>query len=135
MENAIRDLSRIGIDSPDAAVGSDPAKLASATNVTSYRRVGWKDMLAKRREAETILDVRRTDEHTAAQIPGAVNIPLHELLTRMDEVPAGKLWVHCGPGYRAGVAASLAQRSGRDPIHIDAFFADEEEAGVSLEKD
>ena len=33
VENAIRDLSRIGIDSPDAAVGSDPARLASATNV------------------------------------------------------------------------------------------------------
>lgn len=134
VENAIRDLSRIGIDSPDTAVGTDPASLASGAVVTSYPRVDWKGMLAARPQEETILDVRRTDEYDAAHIPGAVNIPLHELLSRIGEVPAGRLWVHCGSGYRAGIAASLLQRNGKEPVHIDALFADAASGGVDLVK-
>lgn len=56
-----------------------------------------------------------TDEHDAAHLPGSVNIPLHELLARMGEVSTGRLWVHCGSGYRAGIAASLLQRAGKNP--------------------
>ena len=134
VENAIRDLSRIGIDSPDTAIGTDPASLAPMAGVTSYPRVDWQGMLAGRPEEETILDVRRTDEYDAAHIPGAVKIPLHELLARIGEVPAGRLWVHCGSGYRAGIAASLLQRGGKDPVHIDALFADAASAGVALIK-
>lgn len=132
VENAIRDLSRIGIDSPDTAIGTDPASLASKTGVTSYPRVDWQGMLAGRPEEEIVLDVRRADEYDAAHIPGAVNIPLHELLARIGEVPAGRLWVHCGSGYRAGIAASLLQRGGKAPVHIDALFADAGSAGVDL---
>ncbi|MES2094410.1 MAG: MBL fold metallo-hydrolase [Actinomycetota bacterium] len=134
--NAIRDLSRIGIDSPNAAVGTDPASLAaSTTQVTSYPRVSWEGMLAERPESESILDVRRTDEYDAAHIPGAVNIPLHELLARMGEIPAGRLWVHCGSGYRAGIASSLLHRGGKTPVHIDALFADAPAAGVDVTAD
>lgn len=132
VENAIRDLSRIGIDSPDAAVGTDPASLAATTEVTSYPRVDWEGMLAERPEEETILDVRRTDEHNAAHISGSVNIPLHELLARMREIPAGRLWVHCGSGYRAGTASSLLQRAGKNPVHVDALFDDAATAGVGV---
>ena len=133
VENAIRDLSRIGIDSPDAALGEDPEKLAPGAARSSYPRVDWKGMLEGRPEDETVLDVRRVDEYEQSHLPGAVNIPLHELLPRMDEVPAGRLWVHCGSGYRSGVAASLLERAGKDPVHIDALFAEAEEAGVPLE--
>jgi rhodanese-related sulfurtransferase len=57
---------------------------------------------------------------------------VHQLLARLEEVPAGKLWVHCGSGYRAAVAASLLQRAGRDVVHVDARFGDAEAAGVEL---
>ena len=56
---------------------------------------------------------------------GAVNIPLHELLTRLDEVPAGRLWIHCGSGYRSGVAASLLERAGKDPVHNFMSYGDD----------
>lgn len=132
VEKAIRDLSRIGIDSPDAAVGTDPQALAPNAVIASYPRVGWDEVRTARGD-ETILDVRRVDEFASAHLTGAVNIPLHELLTRMDEVPAGRVWVHCGSGYRAGVAASLLQRAGRDAVHIDANFGDASEAGLPLD--
>ena len=133
VENAIRDLSRIGIDSPDAALGTDPAQLAPDVPVTSYRQVGWEEMLETRPEDEKVLDVRRVDEYNASHLPGAVNIPLHELLGRFGEVPAGRLWVHCGSGYRAGVAASLLERAGHNVVHIDAMFGDAEASGVKLD--
>ena len=52
----------------------------------------------------------------------------------LDSVPAGKLWVHCTSGYRAGIAASLLQRAGRDVVHIDAKFDDAGPAGIPLDK-
>ncbi|MGQ1796251.1 MBL fold metallo-hydrolase [Kocuria oceani] len=134
VENAIRDLSRIGIDSPDAALGEDPRRLAPGAPVSSYPRVGWQDVLADRPAEEPILDVRRADEYQDSHIPGAVNIPLHELLPRLGELPAGRLWVHCGSGYRSGVAASLLERAGRDAVHIDAMFDEAERSGVPLER-
>jgi hydroxyacylglutathione hydrolase len=45
-----------------------------------------------------VLDVRRTDESGASRIPGAVNIPLHELPGCLHEIPAGEVWVHCEAG-------------------------------------
>ena len=132
VENAIRDLSRIGIDSPDAALGTDPAQLAPNAPVTSYPQLGWEEMHETRPADEKVLDVRRVDEYTASHLPGAVNIPLHELLGRLGQVPAGRLWVHCGSGYRAGIAASLLERAGHDVVHINAMFDDAEASGVSL---
>jgi glyoxylase-like metal-dependent hydrolase (beta-lactamase superfamily II)/rhodanese-related sulfurtransferase len=121
VENAIRDLSRIGIDSPDAALGTDPSALAPGTAVVHYPRVDW-DGLRQGSPGDVVLDVRRTDEYDAGHLAGAVNIPLHELLLRMPEIPAGKVWVHCASGYRSGVAASLLQRAGRDVVHVDAKY-------------
>ncbi|WHP58767.1 MBL fold metallo-hydrolase [Arthrobacter sp. KFRI-F3372] len=131
VENAIRDLSRIGIDNPDAAIGSGPAELAPGAATSSYDSVGWQEVLQKP-EDDPIIDVRRTDEFAKSHIRDAVNIPLHELLRRLDEVPAGRLWVHCGSGYRSAVAASLLQRAGRDVVHIDASFRDAKKAGFTM---
>ncbi|MEV7999697.1 MBL fold metallo-hydrolase [Pseudarthrobacter oxydans] len=131
VENAIRDLSRIGIDNPDAAIGSGPAELAPGAATSSYDSVGWQEVLQKP-EDDPIIDVRRTDEFAKSHIRDAVNIPLHELLRRLDDVPAGRLWVHCGSGYRSAVAASLLQRAGRDVVHIDASFRDAKKAGFTM---
>ncbi len=133
VEDAIRDLSRIGIDSPDAAIGTEPHALAPNAAVASYPRVDWEGMLRDRPEGEPILDVRRIDEFASSRLAGSVNVPLHELLSRMDEVPAGRIWVHCGSGYRAGVAASLLQRAERDVVHIDAAFDEAAPSGVPME--
>jgi rhodanese-related sulfurtransferase len=86
-----------------------------------YPRVDW-DWLQQRGAADVVLDVRRTDEYDAGHLTGALNIPLHQLLLRLDEIPDGKVWVHCASGYRSGVAASLLQRAGRDVVHVDAKY-------------
>lgn len=89
VENAIRDLSRIGIDNPDAAIGSGPAELAPGAATSSYDSVGWQEVLQKP-EDDPIIDVRRTDEFAKSHIRDAVNIPLHELLRRGCEPAAAR---------------------------------------------
>jgi hydroxyacylglutathione hydrolase len=133
LQNAIRDLSRIGIDRPDAAVGTEPGELAPGAPVASYPRAGWPAVVHEKPDGDPVLDVRRPDEFAASHVAGAINVPLHELLDRLGELPAGCLWVHCATGYRAGVAASLLQRAGRDVVQIDARFRDAAAAGVTLQ--
>ncbi|MFJ5699762.1 rhodanese-like domain-containing protein [Arthrobacter sp. NPDC093139] len=132
LQNAVRDLSRIGIDRPDAAVGTEPAALAPNAPVASYPRVDWAAVVLDKPAGDPVLDVRRADEFAESHVAGAVNVPLHELLGRLGELPEGRIWVHCASGYRAGVAASLLQRAGRDVVQIDARFREAAPAGVQV---
>jgi hydroxyacylglutathione hydrolase len=55
-----------------------------------------------------------------------VNVPLHELADRLGEIPDGEVWVYCGSGYRASVAASMLARAGRRPVLVDGSYDDED---------
>ena len=80
-----------------------------------------------------VLDVRRVNEFTSRHLDGAVNIPLHELLARIADVPAGEVWVHCAAGYRASVAASVLAARGVPVVAVDDSFDDNAAAsGLSL---
>jgi hydroxyacylglutathione hydrolase len=83
------------------------------------------------RDGFTVLDVRRTDEFDESRIPRAVNIPLHELVDRIGELPAGELWVHCSTGYRASIAASILDRDDRDVVLIDDEFETAEDLDLT----
>ena len=132
--SALRDLARIGIDGPRVAIGEQPERLVPDHPLQSYRRVGWAELVAELRSGRdvVILDVRRDDEYAKDHIAAAVHIPLHELLVRLGELPDGVLWVHCGSGYRAGIAASILQRAGHDVVHVDAAWADAADVGVPV---
>jgi glyoxylase-like metal-dependent hydrolase (beta-lactamase superfamily II)/rhodanese-related sulfurtransferase len=132
VERAVRDLARIGIERPDAALGEEPAQLAPGAPASSYPRLGWSHVAAQLPPEDTVLDVRRREEHDAGHLPGAVNVPLHELLAKLDDVPAGRVWVYCSSGYRASVAASLLDRAGRDVVLIDDRLSRAAHAGLSL---
>ncbi|GAA1656806.1 ArsR/SmtB family transcription factor [Fodinicola feengrottensis] len=85
--------------------------------------VDREELLARARTGEvTVLDVRPGVEYQAGHIPGALNIPLHELADRLDELPADQeIVAYCrgaycvlshdatrllaGRGYRARVLA------------------------------
>ncbi len=130
---AFRDLSRIGIDRPDVAIGENPSGIAPELATASYPHVSWDELAASRGGSDVVvLDVRRTDEFEQSHIQGAVNVPLHELEARIGDVPAGQVWVHCGSGYRSSIAASLLQRAGRDVCYVDGNFPDAASHGLPV---
>ena len=51
---------------------------------------------------------------------------------RLDQVPAGEVWVHCAGGYRASVAASMLDAAGRSLVAIDDTFDNAEKVGLHL---
>jgi rhodanese-related sulfurtransferase len=54
-----------------------------------------------------------------------MNIPLHELLGRISEVPAGEVWVHCAAGYRASIATSVLAAQGVRAVAVDDSYAEQ----------
>ena len=129
---AQRELVRIGIDRPAAHATGGPEDW-SDRELSSFPTATFADLAQVRHHREvSVLDVRRADEHDAARIAGAVNIPLHELWDRLADVPAGEVWVHCAGGYRASVAASMLDAAGRRLVAIDDSFDNAEKVGLHL---
>ena len=131
--DAQRQLVRIGIDRPDAAAVGTTDELGGSSAPERYDVATFADLadLTEDARAEiTVLDARRDDERAAGHIPGSAHIPLHALLSRLDEVPQGPTWVHCASGYRASIAASLLARAGHDVTLIDDEY--DKTAGLGL---
>jgi glyoxylase-like metal-dependent hydrolase (beta-lactamase superfamily II)/rhodanese-related sulfurtransferase len=138
VSQAQRELARIGIDRPAAAATGRPEDWAGGRPVASLRRATFADLAAATRGNGhdggplVVLDVRRQLEWAGSHIAGAVHIPLPDLPGRLGEVPAGTVWVHCGGGYRAMVAASLLAAAGRRVTSVDDEFANAASAGLPL---
>jgi hydroxyacylglutathione hydrolase len=117
---AQRELVRIGIDRPAAAATGAPAEWADGEPLRSYPVADFADLAAaRRRRPVVIVDVRRDQEWDASHIAGAIHIPLHQLPSRLADVPAGEVWVHCEAGYRACIAASFLDAAGRTVVAVD----------------
>ena len=130
---AQRQLSRIGIDRPAGAATGKAGDLANPEDLRRYPTATFADVAARTGDAagEPVVDVRRDDERARGGIPSAVHVPLADLLTRMGELPPGRLWVHCAAGFRASIAASLLDRAGRDVVFVDDEYAQAIELGLA----
>jgi glyoxylase-like metal-dependent hydrolase (beta-lactamase superfamily II)/rhodanese-related sulfurtransferase len=133
VSRAQRELVRIGIDRPAAAATGAPQEWTDRP-LASFRQATFADLDQVRHHRDVvILDVRRHPEFAAARISGALNIPLHELPTRVHEVPdAAEVWVHCAGGYRASVAASVLSAANRRLVAIDDTFDNAKLTGLHL---
>ena len=129
---AQRELVRIGIDRPAAAATGRPEQWTREP-VESFGIGTFADLAGVRRHRRVVvLDVRRGQEFDTAHIEGAVNIPLHELVGRVGEVPDGEVWVHCQAGYRASIAASVLAAAGRPVVTVDDDFDKASESGLPV---
>lgn len=133
--DARRELARIGVDNLTGSAAGDISNLAAGAPLRSYRVADFATLaeaLAEKTEAGTpaVLDVRQDGEFADGHIEGAVNIPLHELSRRLDEVPDGEVWVHCASGYRSSIAASMIDRGDRTVVLVDDSFDQAGKAGL-----
>ncbi|GAA4769566.1 MBL fold metallo-hydrolase [Actinomycetospora chibensis] len=130
---AQRQLTRIGIDRPAGGAVGTPRDLAPHEDLRSYPTATFDDLAARTGEEadEPVLDVRRDDERARGAVAGSTHIPLQDLLARLDEVPDGRLWVHCATGFRASIGASLLDRAGRDVVLVDDDYSRAVERGLA----
>ena len=130
---AQRELVRIGIDRVESAATGTPEEWSGAAPLGTFPLATFAELAAVRHHRRvTVLDVRRDLEWADKHVEGAVHVPLHDLLRRLDEVPQGEVWVHCRSGYRASIAASVLAAAGRSVVVIDDEFDRAERAGVPM---
>ena len=136
--DARRELVRIGIDRL-AGVATGPIEdLAGGADTASYRVSDFAGLRDRDPAQVFVVDARTENERAGGGVAGSIHIPLHELLARRDEVPDGEVWLYCGSGYRASVAASLlaAQPSRhRDLVVVNDDWPHAAQAGLAVVDD
>lgn len=136
---ARRELVRIGIDHLAGSATGDIETLADGQPLRSYRVSDFAGLAERMAAADDpssdlgpvqVLDARRNDERAKGGVRGSLHIPLHQLNQRLEEIPTGELWVYCGSGYRASIAASILDRPGRDVVLVNDSYAGAAQAGI-----
>jgi len=86
--------------------------LPGAPNYIDIRVEKAHELIEGNPEEIILLDVRTEGEYNAEYIPGAINIPLSDLESRIDELDSSKaIIVYCKSGGRSRTASeTLAQR-------------------------
>ncbi len=135
-------LSACALANEPAATEEAPAPTATAPTeeaAGSHRDVTVAD-LAARLDAGTatfVLDVRTAGEFAGGHVPGAVNIPVGDLPSRMNELEAHKgseIWTICAVGGRSAAAAGQLAAAGYTAVNVDGGTNGWVEAGHAVEK-
>ncbi|MGC2210241.1 MAG: FAD-dependent oxidoreductase [Candidatus Korobacteraceae bacterium] len=71
-----------------------------------------------------LVDVRQPEEFAAGHIAGAINLPLPELRSRLNELPKDReIWLNCGVGQRSYNAARILSQHGFAVKNLSGGFA------------
>jgi len=122
---ALRQLYRIGFDHIAGWITVQEAQDAGILS-TGQPRVDFPEFNSARALLQgEIIDVRTTAEFEDGHLDGARSFPYTRLKTRLDELPRDRrLFIHCGTGKRASLAASFLVAEGFDAVHIDGVCAE-----------
>ena len=122
---AVRQLYRIGFDGVRGWITASEAEAAGLL-VEEEERIDFPDFRPEKAiEQGAIIDVRTSAEFQSGHLEGALSFPYTRLKTRLAELPKNKrLFIHCGSGRRASLAASFLRSTGFDAVHIDGICAD-----------
>ncbi len=127
LEEAVRDLVRIGIDRVTG--WASPGELASCraegAELASIEVIDFDEVDRRRGDpAVQVLDVRRATEFAEGRVDGACNIAHTRLAGRIGELPRDKrLLVHCLSGARASAAASFLAAQGFQVSAVNDLFS------------
>jgi NADPH-dependent 2,4-dienoyl-CoA reductase/sulfur reductase-like enzyme/rhodanese-related sulfurtransferase len=91
-----------------------------ATGAT--RNLQWHSLESAIEAGAVLVDVRTSGEFAAGSIPGALNLPVHDLRERLAELPDAPLVVHCQVGQRGHTAARILSQNGFDVRNLDGGY-------------
>jgi hydroxyacylglutathione hydrolase len=132
IDQAQIELARIGIDHPE---GSYVGDFSSFQPLNHTRTVTFKELpQAVKEKLVTVLDVRSNSERAASHIAPSIHINLHELASRVAELPRDReIWVHCASAYRATMAVGILEKLEIKAVLInEAYEACLEVAGIEI---
>ncbi len=109
-------------------LSTGPAKVADIDNPIDWQRIYGPGQItieefkvALNTGDLAIIDVRSEVEYESGHFPGASNIPLDVLESRLDEIPAGQPVVaYCHTGARAEIAYDTLKKNGYPVRHLPA---------------
>jgi phage shock protein E len=82
-------------------------------------RISGSDARALVADGALLVDVRSEGEYADGRIEGSINIPIQELVTRMDELGEkdGVIVLYCQSGGRSAMAKRLLESNGFTDVH------------------
>ncbi|HEY4937224.1 MAG TPA: FAD-dependent oxidoreductase [Puia sp.] len=105
---------------PPYSSAKDPVNMAGfiAENILLNRlKVFYWHELAGLKPEDLLIDVRRADEFSAGSIPGAINIPVDDIRSRLQEIPADKnIYIYCEAGLRGYLAQRILKQNGYNNV-------------------
>jgi hydroxyacylglutathione hydrolase len=116
---------RIGLDEVAAWIPAGEA-LKAHEWTSALPRISTAELAAALADegSAVVLDVRGADEFAAGHVGGALNIAYTRLGARLAEIPNRRpVYVHCGSGLRASMAASFLAAKGVEVVHVDGDYA------------
>ncbi len=85
-----------------------------------------------------VIDVRSTEEFADGHIPRAINIPLSEISSNLDQFHSftdKEIVLYCRSGYRANKAAGILSDNGFSKIHhLEGDILGWVKSGLAIEK-
>jgi rhodanese-related sulfurtransferase len=87
-------------------------------------------------EGVTLLDVREPDEWAAGHAPEALHIPMGDLASRLDDLPAdNEVYVVCRSGGRSARVTAYLNANGWDAKNVDGGMQRWQAAGRPMTSD
>ncbi|MEQ8200579.1 MAG: FAD-dependent oxidoreductase [Syntrophomonadaceae bacterium] len=112
---------------PPFSSAKDPVNMAAYTagNIINgdVEAVDWLDVPELKEKGVFLLDVRTESEVERGPIEGAINIPLDELRSRLDEIPQDTVVAaSCHVGLRSYIATRLLRQHGKNVKNISGGY-------------
>ncbi|MCW3089423.1 MAG: cdr [Ferruginibacter sp.] len=111
---------------PPYSSAKDPVNMAGfvAENILLERlKVFYWNEFENIQAEDMLLDVRNKDEYSSGKIADAINIPLDELRSRLDEIPKNKtIYIYCAGGLRGYLAQRILVQNGFDVFNLSGGY-------------
>jgi glyoxylase-like metal-dependent hydrolase (beta-lactamase superfamily II)/rhodanese-related sulfurtransferase len=123
VDEAVVRLARVGIETVTGYLGGGVYAWDKAgLDLEATPQVPVDELKARLDEGADlqVVDVRRPSEWTAGHVPGAINLQLADLETKIERLDPGRpTAVVCASGYRSSAATSLLERHGfRELVNV-----------------
>jgi rhodanese-related sulfurtransferase len=113
--------------SPQFGSAKDPVNMAGFVAAGLLRgdhpQRDVEELIRPSADVPLVVDVRTSSEFAAGHIPGAVNVPVDELRTRLAEVPRDRsVATYCQVGMRGYLATRILRQHGYDAANLGGGY-------------